>query len=63
MPKPVQELKPPLKEVRLSFSKEGGWHVVEIRLPGAGVQATQGRTLRAAMLSVAEVLSLMTDEA
>lgn len=55
---PVAEL----KDVKTTVSRDGKDFVVEVRVPGK-VQSVGGKTLRAAMLAAADLISALTGEA
>lgn len=59
MPSPKAQL----EQLTIKLTRDGGYFVAEVRVPGLGVQATQGKTVRSALLAAAEVVSLMTEEA
>ena len=52
-----------LEKVKITLTLEDGWYIAHVEVPEVGVQATQGRTVRSALLAAAEVVSLMTEEA
>jgi hypothetical protein len=52
-----------LQGLSLNISRVSGQVLVEVRVPGVGLLAAQRKTLRAAMLALADLLSEKTGEA